>query len=121
MLVANIPCTNLENATEVISGVCSRALGAQKLPKMGLSDIAHRHFVLGPQKSGKQDTCSSTGLLWLPCLGMLENLPTALLQLGLHIPVPQSSKGNLECFLASISWPFCGMAPTDGISQGSSQ
>lgn len=44
MLVANIPCTNLENATEVISGACSRALGAQKLPNMGLSDTAHRHF-----------------------------------------------------------------------------
>lgn len=51
MLVANIPCTNLENATEVISGAHSRALAAQKLPKMGLLDTAHRHF--GQGASGK--------------------------------------------------------------------
>lgn len=69
MLVANIPCTNLENATEVISGARSRALGAQKLPKMGLSDTAHRHF--GHRASGKwktghlqQHRAPEASLLW---------------------------------------------------------
>lgn len=53
MLVANIPCTNLENATEVISGEHSRALGAQNLPKMGLSDTAHRRFGHGASEKWK--------------------------------------------------------------------
>lgn len=69
MLVANIPCTNLENATGVISGARSRALGAQKLPKMGLSDTARRHF--GHRDSEKwkaghlqQQRALEVSLLW---------------------------------------------------------
>lgn len=69
MLVANIPCTNLENATEVISGACSRALGAQKLPNMGLSDTAHRHFGHGASEQWKaghlqQHRALVASLLW---------------------------------------------------------
>lgn len=69
MLVANIPCTNLEDATEVISGALSRALGAQILPKMGLSDTAHKHFGQGASEKWKaghvqQHRAPVTSLLW---------------------------------------------------------
>lgn len=63
MLVANIPCTNLENAAEVISGARSRALGAQNLPKMGLSNTAHRNFGHGASEKWKAGHLQQHGAL----------------------------------------------------------
>lgn len=88
MLVANIPCTNLENATGVISGARSRALGAPKLPKMGLSDTAHRHF--GHRASEKRKA------------GHLQQHRALVVSLpwdgGTPAGTAQSSTGNLKCF-----------------------
>lgn len=82
VLVGNVPCTNLENATEVISGARKQGFTCSKVTENGI--VRHRSQAFWPQCLGKVQSrtpASSTGLLWCPCCGMLDNLPAALLQL----------------------------------------
>lgn len=113
VLVRNVPCTNLENTTEVISGARSKASRVQKLPKMGLSDTAHRRFGHGASEKGKaghlhvaQGPCGFPAVgCWTTCLLLCSSSPAAM---GTSRPCPtegqtQSSKENPKCFLASIA------------------
>lgn len=115
VLLANVPCTNLEKATEVISGARSRASHVQKLLKMGLSDTAHRHFGHGASEKRKarhlqaaQGSCGFPAVgCWTTCLLLCSSSPAAM---GISLPCPtegqtqtQSSKENPKCFLASIA------------------